>query len=148
MARKESNECRKIVHNNRINLLMVFLNFQEIVKKCKQNASDHEDFSEKYASATKWLEDASYKYEACAALTSGRDDIEAKRAIIQVGLNFFRSCTSIPGNVKSAVALITHLLHLKTHFNFAHRGRFIHTFTTLILKIDSIFPNPIVLARH
>ena len=77
----------------------MFQNFQEIVKKCKQNASDHEDFNEKYASATKWLEEASRKYDTCAALTNGRDDIEAKRAVIQVGLNFFCSCNSIPGNV-------------------------------------------------
>ena len=67
---------------------MVFPNLQVIVKKCKQNASDHEDFNEKYASATKWLEEASHKYDACAALTNGRDDIEAKRAVIQVTVQF------------------------------------------------------------
>ena len=65
-------------------VVVLYFNFKEIVKKCKQNVSDHEEFNERCDSATKWLEKARQKYDTYTTLKGGRDDIEAKRAVIQV----------------------------------------------------------------
>ena len=56
---------------------------QDILRKCEQNATDHERYTDHYNDATRWLQGACDKYAIVATLGTSRDDIEQKQTVTQ-----------------------------------------------------------------
>ena len=52
--------------------------------KCEQNLRHHDEYEASYSGATEWLGRAQEKYESCVEFGSGRGDLQAKQAAVQV----------------------------------------------------------------
>ena len=60
------------------------ISLQDIVKKCEQYVSDHEDYERQHRSACTWLDEARAKYAACEALSNSMEDLQKKQSGVQV----------------------------------------------------------------
>ena len=65
---------------------MWFVSFQEQEERCEQNIDDHENFTAKFNSSSDWLKAALKKLEECGDNFSDEESLDAKLAVVQVGV--------------------------------------------------------------